>query len=89
MNLASVCFTQLWLNKSNPQLFTVHSSTHRLLHSSSSQYRKANGGTVRNSPSAAVCFGSGSGGAVGCATRAMHKGRIFFFFFFFFFLMTL
>lgn len=79
MNLASVCFTQLWLNKSNPQLFTVHSSTHRLLHSSSSQYRKANGGTLRNSPSTAAWFGTGSGGAGGLCDESDAQRAVFFF----------
>lgn len=42
MNLASVCFTQLWLKKKKQSTtFTVHSFTHRLPHYLSSQYRKA------------------------------------------------
>lgn len=47
MNLASVCFTQLWLNqKKQSTNFTVHSSIHQLLHYLSSQYRKAKKGRL-------------------------------------------
>lgn len=46
MNLASVCFTQLWLKKKQSTNFTVHSSIHQLLHYLSSQYRKAKRGKL-------------------------------------------
>lgn len=55
MNLASVCFTQLWLKKKQSTNLTVHSSIHQLLHYLSSQYRKAKRGETlkNNQPGAA------------------------------------